>query len=270
MTDEINLYHLLAEQFAEAGYPTQSDGASFCFFPLDLALELRIVKENMTDNGCSVFMTIRCTHPIKFPAGITEYATGMAENKRAAVSQAFHNWIICDFTPIHDYLCESGTLLGSTSETACYAGELNEFVAWDIFYGPRIETVQHGSHLHPTKNDSKEQVIVIQTLFQALTDEVFGVPGLYYIRTFMSKYQDGSIQCDCRVNGNDWEHGKESLIQYISQYPTGDGLIYIKQNILLANKPIEEIKSPDLLNHLMDALNKQQAEKQKKWWEIWK
>lgn len=272
MNSEINLYYPLAKEFARAGYNIDTDGKSLDFFPLNLIIEPRLINTNELENGsCSVIVNVCCKHFDKFPDGITEIAVGIGQSVNDAIATAFNNWIVGDFPPIHDYLCSSSNLLGDYSESISYSGELDKIIGWDLFFGPCMETSQNMNNLE-TNINKQNQKLIQQILFQPLVDMIFGTPGLYYIRIFMSKKSNGQIDCDCRVNGNDWEHGKNYLIDYIKKYQINSDLLWIKQNVLFVSKPAEEIQSSDLLEKLNDELSKQNQSsdiKNKKWWKFW-
>ncbi len=271
MNTEINLYQILAESFLKAGYPVDNNLKSIFLRPLNLTIEAEVLQvDNSDSDSSSVILNISCRHE-KIPDRITEIATGFGDNYKKAVEQAFSSWIISDFTPIHDYLCGSGHLLGGYSETVSYTDELKEIIGWDLFFGPRLEASQNLNTLDINVNE-KDQKQIQQTLFQPMTDSLFGNPGLYYIRTFMSKIDNSQIDCDCRVNGNEWEHGKNYLIDYISKYQANSGVFWIKQNLLVINKSADKIKSPHLVEELNRELSRQKvglSNTQKKWWKFW-
>ncbi len=272
MDTEINLYHILAESFLKAGYAVDKDVNCVLFQPLNLIIEAKVLKaEKSESESNSVVLNITCRHHEKMPDGISEMATGFGDNYEKAVEQALSNWIMSDFTPIHDYLCSSDNLLGGYAETVSYSGELNEVIGWDLFFGPRLEASQNINTLEIAENE-KDQKQIQQTLFQPMTDSLFGTPGLYYIRTFMSKINNSQIDCDCRVNGNEWEHGKNYLINYITKYQAKSGIFWIKQNLLLANKSADKIQSSQLIEDLNRELSRQNEtlnHTQKKWWKFW-
>lgn len=271
MKTEINLHQILAESFLKAGYPVDNNLNSILFHPLDLIIEAEVIRAGNSGNeASSVVINISCRHK-KFPDGISEIATGLGDNYEKALEHAFSNWIISDFTPIHDYLCGSGNLLGGYSETISCTGELEEIIGWDLFFGPRLEASQNLNTLEININE-KDQKQIQQILFQPMTDSLFGNPSLYYIRTFMSKINNLQIDCDCRVNGNEWEHGKNYLIEYITKYQANSGVFWIKQNLLIVNKTADKIKSSHLVEELNRELTRQKESlrhAQKKWWKFW-
>ena len=57
------------------------------------------------------------------------------------------------------------------------------------------------------------------------------------IRLFALRGPDGVAGADCRVNGEDWEPGKNALIKYVSSWPNR-GVEFRKQYVILQNQPI--------------------------------
>lgn len=274
MNPEINLTSILANEFKKAGYAI-TENTDSVFFP-SLNLTIKASLTNMVDaeeKGSSVMIDVCCQHPEKFADGITEAAISFGDNINKAAAVAFNHWIAGDFPPIHDYLCQSGHKIGSYMEMASHSGELNQFIGWDCFLGPLMITTQTREKLE-TKIGDNDEFLVYKSLFQAMTDELLANPGIYYIRTFMSKIDNEKIDCDCRVNYSEWEHGKSYLLDFLKNYEAPAGIYYIKQNFLLVSKDVTEIQSQDLLAGLHKEISKLNpttaTEMKKKWWEFWK
>jgi len=270
MTTEHNLYKCLSDAFNEAGYKTISDEQSFNFLPLNLKIEPEILDIKSFENeqySCSVILTF--SNPNKFENSITEYSMGIGNSEYNAIKSAFQRWIDCDFPPIHDYIGSGHSELGEKIESASYSGELNKYLGWDIYFGPLLESKEVNNTLE-TEINEKNSSLILQKLFQALTDDILGSPGTYFIRSFMSISSDNNIDTDCRLNGVDWSLGKQYLNEYINSLPKQNQIYFLKQSILLTSKPIEEIKSDTILKKLDGELAKMDNSTTKKWWKIWK
>jgi hypothetical protein len=57
------------------------------------------------------------------------------------------------------------------------------------------------------------------------------------IRLFALRDASGTVEADCRVNGEDWEPGREALIRYGQQWPPR-GYEFRKQYVALDTIPI--------------------------------
>jgi hypothetical protein len=58
--------------------------------------------------------------------------------------------------------------------------------------------------------------------------------GFYGIRLFAMRGSEGESEADCRVNGLDWEEGKQALVKYVNTWPDL-GVEFRKQYIVLQN-----------------------------------
>jgi len=111
--------------------------------------------------------------------------------------------------------------------------------------------------------------LMMQNLFQPLTNDILGAPGTYFIRCFASISANNEIDSDSRVNGIDWPHGNDYLNNYIRNISTQNQLYFLKQSLLLVSKPIEEIKSESILEKLDNAMANNNINAKKKWWKFW-
>jgi hypothetical protein len=57
----------------------------------------------------------------------------------------------------------------------------------------------------------------------------------YGIRLFAMRGQDGTAGADCRLNGEDWEPGKNALIAYVNSWPDR-GVEFRKQYVILQSQ----------------------------------
>jgi hypothetical protein len=60
--------------------------------------------------------------------------------------------------------------------------------------------------------------------------------GFYAIRFYAARDGDGQPQADCRVNGEDFEAGKQALLKYVEKWPAA-GVEFRKQYVVLQNMP---------------------------------
>jgi len=157
-------------------------------------------------------------------------------------------------------------VIGVQVESVSYSGELKKYLGWDIYLGPLLETKEVNDYFE-TEINLKDNSVILQKLFQSLTDDIFGYSGVFFIRCFMSKT---NTDVDCRVNGVDWSLGKIALTEYINSISNENDIYFLKQSLLIVSKPIEEIKSDSILKKLNIELKKIKDKPAKKWWEIWR
>jgi len=70
---------------------------------------------------------------------------------------------------------------------------------------------------------------LINTFKELIEDHTF-----FGLRLFAARDEKGIPQADCRVNGQDWEKGKESLQKYVETWPDV-GYEFRKQYVVLQN-----------------------------------
>jgi hypothetical protein len=71
--------------------------------------------------------------------------------------------------------------------------------------------------------------------FRAFEEQIQG-DGYLGIRFYAARDRDGEASADCRINGDDYEPGKESLRRYVAAWP-GAGLEFRKQYVFLYTRP---------------------------------
>ena len=59
----------------------------------------------------------------------------------------------------------------------------------------------------------------------------------YGVRLFAMRGQDGAPGADCRLNGEDWEPGKNALIEYVKSWPDR-GVEFRKQYVIIQTQMI--------------------------------
>ena len=61
---------------------------------------------------------------------------------------------------------------------------------------------------------------------------MFETDAFYAIRLFAAREADGTVQADCRINGEDFEVGRKALRQYVLTWPPR-GFEYRKQYVIM-------------------------------------
>ena len=59
--------------------------------------------------------------------------------------------------------------------------------------------------------------------------------GFYGLRLFAMRDPEGNPRADCRVNGAEWERGKQALREYVRTWP-GAGVEFRKQFVVLQSQ----------------------------------
>jgi hypothetical protein len=261
--EDINVYQCIAESFQNCGYSCNTNGEYFEFSPLNLFIDARIEEiTSAEDELLSCRLLIKSTQLSLFPLGIVEYGYGWGNTAKDCVINAMQRWIQSDFAPIHDYLCKKGAK--KNMELLSFSEESGETLAWHVYLGPPIEIDLNG-----TRENEERRLEVFKLLFNPITGDLLCKKGIYPIRCFLSKHGDGIVDVDCRVNGEDWQGGKNELYEHTLSWPANNYLVALKQYMLIVPTQLDQIESKTLLNQL-DREVKKQLTGEKKWWQFWK
>src|SRR5690348_11923615 len=60
--------------------------------------------------------------------------------------------------------------------------------------------------------------------------------GFFAIRFYAVRDAEGQAQADCRVNGEDFEAGKQALLKYVEKWPAA-GFEFRKQYVIIQDAP---------------------------------
>lgn len=115
-----------------------------------------------------------------------------------------------------------------------------------------------------------------------MTGDLLGQRGIYPIRSFVSKNDNGDIDVDCRINAVDWQQGRCDLYAHAQHWEIENDFLAWKQYILIVPIEVEDLESENLKQSLKDNLRKeleklqqkqpqtaQEPEQKRKWWKFW-
>lgn len=220
-------------------YTVERRGADLYLPDYGLTLSPRGIGLSQTENG--TFRTIsivRATHPEAFPAGIFEYQHGAGSTPREALQYGLNQWARLDVPVFCDALLEAPkqctmmemtfpaedggperrrrVILGPTAHMMASPPEETDGTACDDDHAfcPCCLTTQCMESFLP--------------LFKA--QETLGV------RLFAMRDDNGETGADCRVNGEDFDPGKEALRAYAQRWPL-HGFEFRKQYVLYQTMP---------------------------------
>jgi hypothetical protein len=72
-------------------------------------------------------------------------------------------------------------------------------------------------------------------------ERFFKGDGFYAIRFFGMRDEHGQVQADCRVNGDEFEEGKEAIRKYVGTWPD-NGVEFRKQYVVFQDWETSELK----------------------------
>jgi hypothetical protein len=153
--------------------------------------------------GMQTASTIEVSHPQLLPRGLFEYQHSYGDGVHQSFCKGFESWVESDLPVFLD--------LERDEPEVCMALSFPTS-ARRALLAPPIHAVQAAS-----KSDEAHcfcACCLVTRNFEAFRPFVTGqeVTG---IRLFAARDADGIAQADCRVNGEDYRTGAESLLAYV-------------------------------------------------------
>ena len=236
------------------------------FLPLDLWITGRLDFRDESDKeNIHARLIIKTRHKGLFPDGVFEYAYGWGINIEEAIINAAFRWIESDFNVFHDLLCKATEHDHSENkmELLSISSEKN-VLGWEVIFGPLIYT-----EIKDKKLELKQNEIFIH-LFNLITGTLLDKEGVYGIKVFVMKKENGALDIDCRLNCHTWEAGKVELEKFAFNWDFPNESHWRKQYFLIVNKNVAEIKNKEaLLEKLHNTLDEQLKSKKRFNWRFW-
>jgi len=176
--------------------------------------------------------TIEARHPVFNTARIFEYQHSTGSSIADSLAKGFDDWARTDLVTLLE-------ALRPTPEQCM----MMEFPARDAFperhrraiLGPVAHYRQHPPSPERSSGDEEHHDFCPCCLFtrsfeafkRLLEDDNF-----YGIRLFAMRNENGAAGADCRVNGREWEPGKEALRQYVETWSDA-GVEFRKQYVVI-------------------------------------
>lgn len=154
-----------------------------------------------------------------------EYQHAQGDDVNSALSAGVSNWIEFDLPVLLDAINNSlktcDALDFESQDSSCYVRR--------ALLGPIL-------HLADSDIELDEEhpfcpCCLFTNSFEAFEQQRNG-EGLYGIRLLALRDKDGGLSADCRVNGIDWELGKEQLKKYAESW-AGSGVEMRKQYVVI-------------------------------------
>jgi len=158
-------------------------------------------------SGVRTVTTISVAHEKYFPGGLFEYQHATGDDMNASLIAGFNNWIEFDLPAFLDAISNSlETCTAMDMEFPEPARRIRRCLLGPVYYlvSRNIEIEEE----HPFC-----PCCLITNSFEAFRRHFDG-EGFYGIRLLVARNEEGEVSADCRVNGIDWEIGKEHLIKY--------------------------------------------------------
>ena len=223
-TEEIDLVPMVAKAMSDAGFAIEREEWFLRHPDSGFAIVPRIVSLQFTDPGTySTVTTIQVNHPRLWPGGVFEYQHASAGDLSQALAQGIEWWLRGDLPALLDALrdelqdCTSLRIeLPATEQRPAQTRRVVLGPVGHVFYRPPdcIEPAPE-PEAHPFC-----PCCMLTNSWAAFRDFVEGV-DTFAVRLFAMRDADGNAQADCRVNGEDYPNGAETLTTYVDKWPPG-------------------------------------------------
>jgi uncharacterized protein DUF6348 len=234
-SDRAELVSLLADVLRSRGHAlkVKLDSVSL---PNGVALVPQVVRAMaLQTKGLQTTSTIQISHPSLVPEGLFEYQHAMGDTLDEAFRKGF-NWFAEGDLPVFLDALE-------TNRREC--AFLNIILPAGVVEGERIRRVvvlgpaaRYGIRLAPEDEKHRFCTCCLLTKNFPAFKSIIEATHPYGIRFYVMRDEFGKVIADCRVNGEDWPTGVESLVNYGRTWP-GDGFEYRKQYVLIHTAPVE-------------------------------
>ena len=184
--------------------------------------------ERLDRGGVRTLTTISVAHEQLVPHGLFEFQHASCENTAASIAEGFKQWMKTDW-PV---------LLDSTRASPTECTSIDQKI---IDPTPRVRRALLGpvSHVASRTATAEEEhpfcpCCLLTNSYEAFRTHLEG-DGYFAVRLLALRNSAGEVTADCRINGVDWEVGKEHLMRYAKTWPDR-GFEMRKQYVVLCTK----------------------------------
>lgn len=222
--EEINLVGLLARSLTDNQVEFKEYDTSLLILE-DMILQPQILSFNpRDDSSVSTSSTIPINSAKELSSGLFEYQHSVGNNLEDSLIKGFNAWIKSDLKTLIE------SIQGTVECTQMQMELPGKKAARQITFGPVTRYI---------KTQSNEEHSFCPCCFFTNNFEVFrpiiNSNDVFGIRFFASRSENGEIEADCRINGMDFEAGKNALIEYGKTWQ-GEGFDFRKQYVIVRNK----------------------------------
>ena len=165
-----------------------------------------------------------------FPDGLLEYQHACGPDVRAAVLSGFTQWSRLDLPALEDAIPgEEQQCLHMTMAIPERDGAPPR--RRRVVHGPTARWVADGAAQAEDPDHPFCPCCMPQAIFEAL-QPVLMDDAPHGVRLFAIRNADGSVEADCRIDGEDFPEGAEALREYAAGWP-GSGAEFRKQYLVV-------------------------------------
>ena len=173
----------------------------------------RIGNVNLDSPGAQTMTTIQIAHEELLPDGVFEYQHSASnQDVQDAIQSGFESWWQGDYPVLADAISEE--------PSSCHFLEMstegNPGMCRRVILGPP-------AHYFSQEIPNEEEhpfcpCCLVTNSFEGF-QTLFESEETCAMRLFVCRNDEGIVEADCRVNGEDWDEGRDSLVKYGETWP---------------------------------------------------
>lgn len=225
---------------AGLGYVAERRGADLYLPEFSLTFSPRGIGFSQSDDGSVRTVSIvRAMHLKAFPSGIFEYQHGAGAGPREALQYGINQWAQLDVPVLCDAALETPkqcTMMEMTFPPEDGRPERRR----RVILGPTAHMMASPPEETAGGSCGEEHSFCPCCLTTRCMDSflpLFKSGETFGVRLFAMRDDSGETSADCRVNGEDFEPGKEALRAYAREWPK-HGFEFRKQYVLYQSLPL--------------------------------
>jgi hypothetical protein len=194
-----------------------------------LVIRPQLLESHPSSSVVRSVSVVTTSHPRLAPDGVFEYQHAVGETLSDAFCDGFDQWAQLDFIVFLDALRDAPEQCAGIGFN--FQRTDGPALSRRVVLGPVGHAVAHPEV--PPLDDGHPfcSCCFVTNTFEAFRP-LLETDGFYGIRLFAARREDGSAQADCRVNGEDWDEGKQALLGYVDTWPQA-GFEFRKQYVVL-------------------------------------
>lgn len=231
----MNFLEHLAQEVERTGHTVQRRDSSFLVVSINLEIEGEEVEPFAGQHPSIKQVHVTAIHKQLFPGGIWDCLVGFGEDKDTAFSDAARTWMAGIFQPIHELLVPSNIPRFQVIkiDSVKLDPETREMFAEKIYLG----ALQFAGDF-VKRRDILDEEVILKKMPNALANaSTYYWRKLHWVKAFISKMPNGTINGSCWLNNQDWAEGLQVLYQFAEEWGGVESYTMMKQLIII--KPCE-------------------------------
>ncbi|MFO0964731.1 MAG: DUF6348 family protein [Gemmataceae bacterium] len=188
--------------------------------------------QGLPDGGVHTVTTMQVNHPSLCAEGIFEYQHSAGARVDEALRNGFDGWALGDLVTLLAAL-EAKPSNCTFMEMSFPETEERPARIRRAILGPVAHFMSKPPKIAANEEHPFCPCCLLTNSFQTFEQFITG-DGFFGLRLFAGRDEQGAPQADCRVNGEEYEPGKEALRGYARTWPAA-GYEFRKQYVVLQN-----------------------------------